>query len=103
VATPQRRLHVALQDGFEEEPVLVRLDDEEVYSGQAVRTDQRIGLADSFEHPVAAVSTRVEVRLPRRELGDAFEVNVVATPYVGISVLDGAVVWRPSNEPFGYV
>ncbi|MEN8376598.1 MAG: hypothetical protein ABFS34_14215 [Gemmatimonadota bacterium] len=103
MATRERRLHVALQDGFDDEPVLVRVDGEEVYRREAVRTDYRISLADSFDHPVPDDSVMLEVTLPRRGLSDSLRVDVGATPHVGISCVDGAIRWRPSSEPFGYV
>lgn len=103
MSAPDRLLHVALQDGFDDEPVLVRVDGEEAYRVESVRTDYRISFADSFDRRVAAGEVLVEVGLPRRGLSDARRVDVGATPYVGVSRDGEEIRWRLSAEPFGYV
>lgn len=103
MASVERVLHVDLQDGFDDEPVVVRVDGEKAYRSENVRTDYRISRADSFERPVVGKMALVEVSVPRRELSDSRRVDVTLTPYVGISVLDGAIQWRHSPVPFGYM
>jgi len=103
MATRERRLHVDLQDGFEDEPVLVHVDGEPAYRNETVRTDYRISRAASFEQAVTADTALVEVSLPRRGLSDSRQVDVSHTPYLGISILDGAIRWRHSPVPFGYM
>lgn len=96
-------LHVALQDGFDDEPVAVLVNDEEVYRRADVKTDYRISLADSFEIPLPASPFVVTVRLPARSLTDSVTVEADATIYVGVSCRDGALLFRTSDRPFGYL
>lgn len=96
-------LHIALQDGFDDEPVAVLVDGEEVYRREDVRTDYRIGLADSFEIPLPAAPVTVTVRLPARSLTDAITLDAGATTYVGVSCQDGTLLFRTSKQPFGYL
>lgn len=97
-------LHVALQDGFANEAVIVLLDGEEVYNKPDVQTRWQIGLADSLDVDVREALVRVEVRLPRRDLAESMDLEVSETTYLGVSITpDGAVSYRVSNEPFGYL
>ena len=102
-ASLEAALHIALQDGFDEEPVVVLVDEEEVYRRDEVQTDYRIGLADSFEMPLPASPFTVTVRLPARSLTDAITLDADATVYVGVSCQDGALLFQTSEQPFGYL
>lgn len=95
-------LTVALQDGFEDAAVVVRVDGDDVLREDAVTTDVRIGLARSVEVSVGALPATVEVDLPRAGVSGATTVEAGAL-YLGVSVRDGAVVFRRSSEPFGYL
>lgn len=96
-------LHIALQDGFENETVIVLIDDEEVYQGEDVKTDFRIGLAESFEVPLPEEPATIEVRLPNRQVSGSIELDTLSTPNVGVSYLDGELRFRLSEGPFGYM
>ena len=58
-------LHVALQEGFEDDTVVLRIADEEVYRRDSLATRMQIGLADSFELTVEEDEAELEVSLPR--------------------------------------
>ncbi|MEQ9439825.1 MAG: hypothetical protein RIG62_12295 [Cyclobacteriaceae bacterium] len=96
-------LSIALQDGFEGEPVIVQVNGKEVYRKDSVQTDYRISLADSFEVPLPESPITVEVQLPQRQVTDVMEISSEASLYVGISWLDGSVLFRNSKTPFGYL
>lgn len=102
--TTTQTLHIALQDGFDDEPVVVLVGGEEVLRRDAVRTDPRIGLAYAFEVPLHGPdAVTVEVRLPRRGVEGATEVVGATAVHLAVSVRDGALVFRTSEVPFGYV
>lgn len=96
-------LHIALQEGFEADAVVIHLDGEEIYRGEAVTTRTQIGLADRFERTVEEGEMKVEVSLPKRSLDRATTITVAGPTYVGVSVEHGALVLRTRREPFGYV
>lgn len=96
-------LHVALQDGFDDEPVIVNADGREIYRNEHVRTDPRIGVAHAFETRVKALPEAIEVTLPRRGLTSRLQVPRGGDVHVGISVVDGVLRFRTSERPFGYV
>ena len=96
-------LTIALQDGFSDDAVIVRVDGETVIDQQSVRTDQRIGLAYAVDVASPDRVVTVEVRLPGRGLRTTADVDPRTSPHVGISVLDGELVVTTSPTPFGYV
>lgn len=97
-------LHVALQEGFSDDTVVIRLDGAEVFRKPHVHTRLQIGLADSFETDVPDAPVRLEVFVPSKELAAATEVRSQGTMYVGVSVEPGGgLSFRTSTEPFGYV
>lgn len=101
--TPDRLLHVALQEGFDGVSVVVLVDGEEVYRRPDVQTDPRISLADSFEVPMPEPPVVLEVRLPDIGARGSFTVDREETPYVAVSYLDGSLEFRASATPFGYL
>lgn len=97
-------LHVDLQDGFQGEAVVVRIDGREVFSSESVSTDFRIGLAESFEVKGLSGAIEFEVHLPAQAVTERLRVDIEKTPYIGVSVTqEGRVQVRVGAEPFGYV
>lgn len=97
-------LIIALQDGFADDLVVVRVNDQEVLRKEDVKTRYQIGLAHSFEVSVQAGSANVEVALPRKNLSELIAVQVSNPVYLGVSVTPGGKIsYRVSQEPFGYL
>ena len=61
-------LHIAFQEGFTDDTVVVRVNGEEVFHKGSVKTRLQIGYADSFEMTVEEGSVNVEVLLPLKNL-----------------------------------
>jgi hypothetical protein len=95
-------LHIALQDGFAGEPVVIRLDGREVYRKDAVRTDLRISRADAVDLDAHAGQATVEVEA--RGQAASASVDAARTPYLSVN-LDGSgrPQVRTSTEPFAYL
>jgi hypothetical protein len=96
-------LHIALQEGFTGEPVIVRIDGKEAYRKEQLKTKLQIGYADSFEVNVEEGPVKVEILVPTKGLSESFEVQVLSPVYVGVSIDQGRISHRISSEPFGYV
>lgn len=97
------QLHIALQEGFDSEAVVIRVNDKEVFNKQDVRTRLQIGLADSFEVEVERGPATVEILLPRKNLTKTIQINIPEEPYLGVSLVAGEITHRASATPFGYV
>jgi hypothetical protein len=96
-------LRVDLQDGFDGDEVIVKVDGQVAYHEQDVSTLTVIGRAATFTVDEAAPDVDVEVELPERQLRDSFRVDVTATPHLGVSVIGGQLTHRLSTEAFGYM
>lgn len=97
-------LHVALQDGFVNDSVVVLLGDKEIYHKDAVTTRTQISLADSVEFNSPESQVNVKVDLPARNLSRSIPVDLSRTPYLGISISpEGQIAHQLQSEPFGYV
>ena len=95
-------LTLALQDGFENDSVVVSVDGEVVIENAAVRTDERIGLAYAVDVPLPDRAVVIDVQVPSQSLHVSHELSPATTTSVGISLLDGQIVFRSSPTPFGY-
>lgn len=96
-------LSIALQDGFEEDLVVVRVNGDEVLRRPAVTTDIRIGLAYSFDVRAERLPADLVVEVPTRGVSGRTTVEASGPLYVGASVVGGAVQFRVSQNPFGYL
>jgi hypothetical protein len=95
-------LHVALQEGFGDEPVLATVNGHEQFRKDHVRTRTQIGLADSFELTLPAGP--VEIAVTARGATHRITASLSADLYVGVSITrDGQIVDKQSTHAFGYV
>jgi hypothetical protein len=95
-------LTIDLQDGFAGDTVVVRVNGRDVFHKPGVNTDYSIGRADSVTTEVNDGATRVEILVPSRNLSGTETLNAAETPFLGISVADGGVVFKPARELFRY-
>lgn len=98
-------IHIALQEGFEGEIVVIRVNGNEVFHKPNVKTRLQIGIADFIEVGIQKGSVNVEVALPLRNLSKSIVLQVSTPIYVGVSVTrdDRIVYTEPRREPFGYL
>ncbi len=98
-------LHIDFQEGFLDDTVVVRVNNEE-YHKQDIRTRLQTGYAGSLEVDVRQSMVHVEVVLPSRGLSKSIPVvfDKTDTTYLGLSVTaEGEISERVSYEPFGYL
>jgi hypothetical protein len=95
-------LHVDLQDGFSDEPVLVTVNGHEQFRKDHVRTRTQIGLADSFE--LTLPDGPVQIEVIARGATHRITAPLSTDLYVGVSITrDGQIVDKQSTHAFGYV
>jgi hypothetical protein len=95
-------LRIALQDGFDDDLVIVLVNGQEVLRKANVRTDPRFGLAYAFEVPLPDAPVTVEVQLPQRQVSNSTRLNIDGTVYLGVSYVNGVLQFITSAEPFLY-
>jgi hypothetical protein len=95
------KLVIALEDGFVDDHVVVVVDGRVVLDERGVRTRTQIGLARSTTVDVPD-RCRVEIRLPRRGLSAALDVDVGRTPNVRVSVTPKGLSADATDKPLHY-
>ena len=96
---------IDLQEGFDGDRVVIRVDGRPVYDKQGVSTRMQIGLADSVQVETGS-EAELAVQLPDKGLEGTVKLFVEETPNVGVSV-EGEVVrfkFPPEGQVmFGYL
>ncbi len=95
---PNLTLH--LQDGFDDDEVVVSVNGHVVRRLEHVTTRLLLGLAETLDLDVPSPRCRLDVDLPRRGL--QAEADVAAPAHVGASVCFGHLTLLVRDEPFGY-
>ncbi|HEX6327264.1 MAG TPA: hypothetical protein VFZ72_11905 [Jiangellaceae bacterium] len=95
-------LAIALEAGFDDDHVIVHVDDRVVLDEDGVTTRYQIGLARMLEVPVTAGSVRVAVRLPERELAGETTVDAAETQSLRVSIENAALVFDAGGTPLFY-
>lgn len=98
-------VHIDLQEGFEDDAVVIRVNSKEVFRKLNVKTRLQIGFADYVEANVPEGLVNVEIALPLRNLSESIMLQLTVPVYIGVSVTrDGKIVHtEPRTEPFGYL
>jgi len=95
-------LHIDFQEGWSGSDVVVTVNGRERRL-PAVTTKTQIGLATQVVEEVEPGALTITVRVPGAgEVGE-HRVEVTGELWVGVSVVDGTIVFRDQNELFGYV
>lgn len=95
-------LRIALQDGFEDDTVVIKVNGDEAFKQENIKTKRQIGKAASFELEVEEGPTSVEVSLPLKNLSETIALKVSGEVYLGISLVRDRIEHRISSEPFRY-
>jgi hypothetical protein len=96
-------LNIALREGFSGQPVVVRVDGEEHFRADDVRTRMQIGLAQEVRVEVDPGRHAVEV--VAGDVATSLEVDVPEQAHVGVSLArtQDRLETQVSDRPFGYV
>ena len=93
------KLHIALNDGFADDTVAIRLDGRPVYEKDHVKTDLRISHADGLEAEAPERGATIEVRV--RGVSASAQLHPAERPYVAVNIdPQGKLEIRQSDEPF---
>ncbi len=95
-------IRIALQDGFEDDTVVISVNGKEVFNQKKVKTKRQIGKAAACELKLDPGPADVEVSLPLKKLSETIALKVSDDVYLGISLIDGRLEHRISAAPFRY-
>ncbi len=93
---------VALEHGFVDDHVVIRIDGRVVLDAGHVTTKNEVGLAGSVATEITG-DCLVEVVLPRRQVQNSRYAELGELTYVRVSVVDRALVLTPTVEAPRYV
>lgn len=96
------RLTIDLQDGFEEDTVVVNLGNREVARRENVTTNRLLGLADSLEIEVPEGPLRLTVAVPSREIEETLAIDPTAGTFVTLSLRENTIEMYQSDDLPGY-
>lgn len=95
-------LRIDLQEGFNDDLVVVKVDNREVLRKEGVNTMMLLGYAENLTVQVPEGHVKVEVIMPKRGLSRMIELDISQDLYLGISVINGGIEYLISDTPFGY-
>ena len=100
-------LQIDIQEGFEDDLVIVRVNGTEVFREEGVTTKLLLGATDftSDNAPRVQVpegSVDVEVLVPSKNLSRTISVQASQKTYLGVSIQDGKIHFIELDKPFGY-
>lgn len=95
------RLHVALQEGFDGDRVVVTVGDSR-YEFATLSTRNQIGLADEVEVEIPLGPIDVRVALPDRSLDTGAEYALRTETWIGVNLASGDLEFTWSDVPFFY-
>jgi hypothetical protein len=86
------QINVALQDGFDSDDVVIRVDGTEAYRGEQVTTRTQISHADDTQLEVPDAPFTLEVDVPTRGIHETFQLDPQTHTNVALSLLDERLV-----------
>ncbi len=96
-------LSISLQDGFQDDLVILRIDGHEVLRQEHVSTKLLLGYAETLVLEVAVGQHQVEILLPQKNLRATIPLHLTAAIYIGVSVAAGKIDYLVSSTPFGFM
>jgi hypothetical protein len=96
------QIHLALQDGFDGDDVVLRVAGSEAYRGENVTTRTQISHAADMQLEVPDHPFTLEVDVPTRGARESFQIDPHAHPNVTLSLQNGQVV-AGFPEQIGFV
>ena len=100
-------LVIDLQDGFKDDTVILRINNDEVFRKKHITTDLRISLATRVTTNINSGEVQVEVIIPTKDLIDNYKFIINSESYLGISIVESELPNKKikfilSQEPFVY-
>ena len=96
-------LHLAFEDGFVDDEVVVALDGHELARAKGLNSSLATALAATRSVQTGAARGELSVSVTGNALQGTVSIDLTATPHVGIAVREGRLVLRPSADPPMYL
>ena len=96
-------LYIDFQEGFLDDTVVLKVNNEEVFNKKHVSTSPLLGLAESLTTDIESGYIIIEVNVPTKGIGQTMVLEIMADIYMGISIINDVIRYEVKKEPFGYM
>lgn len=97
-------LHIALQEGFVKDSVILSINGEKVFEKSHIQSQWPIGYAGEVELHIAEGPTTIEVIILSRTESKSISLNIWKTTYLGLSLTArDLITYKVSHSPFEYL
>lgn len=97
-------LKIELQEGFQDDAVVIRVNGSEIMHEDHVKTRTQIGFAAGTTATIPEGKATLDVALPAAGISGAFEADIQGPTWIGVSLDSSrALHFKLSQTPFGYV
>jgi len=97
-----RTLYIDLQEGFNNDTVIILVNGEEIFRKDGVQTKLLLGFSETLSVPVSTGEVELKIQVPSRSLDDEFKFTIQKNLYVGISITDLGIETIVTDAPFMY-
>lgn len=105
----QSVLSVEFQDGFVNDSIILRINENEVLKKNNISTDLRIGLADnSFSTRLPNGQIKIDILVASKNLKYSNTIEIESDTYIGVSIVNSNtpnadIAVRIEKDPFSYL
>jgi len=96
------KIIIDLQDGFDNDQVIIQIDHQEVYRKENVSTQLLLGFADSVTTEAPTDPFTVTVEVLSRSLTQEIPLVKSEIAYLGLSLTGSSLVYLVSDHEFWY-
>lgn len=96
-------LKLDLQDGFEGDLVIIKVNSSEVFRKENVKTRLTVGYALSIDVDIPAGNNNIEVSLPQKGINGEISIKTSEPVSMGISIEENKIIFRTSESNFFYL
>jgi hypothetical protein len=97
------RLFIHLQEGFDNDLVVIKVNGKEQFRSRQVTTRLVLGYAEVVELLVSEDAAQVQVSLPQKKLAQSLDLPQSAETHIAVSIVENQITYQVSDQPFGYM
>lgn len=98
-----RKLFIHLQEGFDDDLVIIEINGEEKFHNEQVTTKLLLGYAEVVELLISEAVARIQILLPQKDLAQSIDLPQPADVHIGVSIINNQIAYQVSDQPFGYM
>lgn len=93
-----------LQEGFENDEVLIFDNQKKIFQAEKVKTRTQIGFATSLEVELSGEKANLRIDIPSRNISEKKEITLTDNLHIAVSVTEeNKLDWKLSDSPFFYM